>query len=407
MDSLRSISLVSTEAAVVIYALTAVVAAGAAQLLRPTRRIGWALTGAVATLDAAIFALTIWPKPFPDAVPFSIYACGTAAAFVTFAALMGRGRRVVLAVLAVIAVACAYLSTNLVYQQSPTIGSLNRDPVAKSMSLAEFQATTQAPRRDGREVGALVTMPAPPMRDAVVYVPPAYFEGATLPVIVLLSGSPGNPAGWFSDGQADRALDDFQAGHDGKASIVVSADATGSTTGNPGCVDGPNYQVQTYLDTELPELIKQTLRVDPDQHHWSIGGLSYGGTCSLQVVANNPDAYGTFLDISGEPEPSLGSHSKTVDELFGGDEDAFQDVNAATLLSRAAGTGKYKAIAGRFYAGKRDAMSSKALPHLNDLARAAGMQTTYTELPGAHSYAVWRVALRQSLDFLAERGRIK
>lgn len=52
-------------------------------------------------------------------------------------------------------------------------------------------------------------------------------------------------------------------------------------------------------------------------------------------------------------------------------------------------------------------MSSKALPHLNDLARAAGMQTTYTELPGAHSYAVWRVALRQSLDFLAERGGIK
>lgn len=413
MESIRSLSLVTPQAAAVIYALSALSVVAVVAALRPRWRIGWAAAGAVAVLDAAIFALNIWPKPFPDTVPWTVYACGTAAAFALFAALFAwrrgesRWRGVALVVTAVISLACAYLSTNLVYEQSPTVGSLHPRPVTQDMTLDELHASTNAPQLEGREVGALVTLPAPPMRDAIVYVPPAYFHGAELPVLVLLSGSPGNPSGWFGDGQADRALDDFQARHGGVAPIVVSADATGSTTGNPGCVNGPDYKVQTYLDTQLPELITQSFHVDQDQQDWTIGGLSYGGTCSLQVVANNPKAYGSFLDISGEPEPSLGSHEKTVNELFDGNEEAFQNVNAATLLTRAAGTDTYAGIAGRFYAGTRDEMASNALPHLNDLAQAAGMDTSYHPLPGAHSYAVWRVALRQSLDFVAQRGGIQ
>ena len=74
---------------------------------------------------------------------------------------------------------------------------------------------------------------------------------------------------------------------------------------------------------------------------------------------------------------------------------------------RAQGTDKYMHIAGRFVAGASDPMASKALPHLNELARKAGMSTTYVELPGGHSYQVWRVALRDTFDFAAERGGIE
>ena len=404
MHALQSVSLVSTPAAAVIYAVVIVTALVA--LWRPTRRTAWAAIGALAVLAIVAFGLSVWPKPFPDSVPWTIYASGAAAAFVLFSAMVQRGRRILLALLAVVAVAAAYLSTNLIYQQYPTIGSIRPAPVAAPMSLEQFQATTAAPTLDGREVGALVTMPAEPLRDAVVYIPPAYWHGATLPVLVLLSGSPGKPIDWFITGQAAEALDDFQTGHDGVAPIVVSADPIGAETNNPACVDGPDYQIQTYLSQDIPQKIRQNFRVNPDQHTWTIGGLSYGGTCSLQIVTNSPQSYGSFLDFSGEPEPTLGNHQQTVDKLFDGDEEAFQAVNPETLLRDAAGTPKYRGIAGRFVSGERDTIATAALPHLNDLAHAAGMDTTYETRPGAHSYAVWRVALRENLDFVAQRGGI-
>lgn len=410
MEAIRQVPVVGTTAAVVVHVLLGVAVLAVLWGLRNhPRRIGFAAGATVVLVAVAVLALTVWPKPFPDVVPLRIYAASTAAVFVFFAAVFAPGWRwrTGLVALAVPSLFLGYLGVNLVYQQYPTLGSFHPVPVSKAMSFEEFQGTDRTPEIGGREVGALVTVPAPPMRDAVAYVPPAYFHGATLPVLVLLSGQPGSPSGWFTDGQADRVADDFQRDHGGASPIVISVDGTGSTTGNPACVDGPDVQMQTYLAETIPALIKDDFRVVQDQSKWTIGGLSYGGTCSLQVATNAPGAYGSFLDFSGEPEPSIGSREKTIDELFGGDESAFLDVNPATLLMRAQGTDTYTHIAGRFVAGVSDPMASKALPHLNDLAKKAGMSTTYTELPGGHDYQVWRVALRDTFDFAAERGDIK
>lgn len=404
MESIRSISLVSPVAAGVIYVLAASLALAA--LGRPNRRALWAGCATLIVVLAAVVYLAVWPKPFPDAIPWTIYACGAAAVFVFASAALQPGRRLALATAGVPALACAYLAANLVYQQYPTVGSLKPVPVTAPLTLAQFSAAVAPPTLNGREVGALVTVPAPPLRDAVAFVPPAYWRGETLPVLVLLSGSPGKPVDWFTDGQAAQALDDFQAAHDGRAPLVVSVDPLGSETGNPACADGPDLKLQTYLGEEIPELMKDTFHVNKDQSTWTIGGLSYGGTCALQVITNNPRAYGSFLDFSGEPEPTVGDHRTTVDEIFGGSEEAFQAANPETLLRQAAGTDTYRGIAGRFIAGDDDAMSTAALPHLNDLARAAGMDTTYDTRPGGHSYAVWRAALRDTLDFVASRGGI-
>ena len=383
------------------------------------RRILVAVALAAVAVAAAVFGLTVWPKPFPDVVPWFVYAGTGVAVFVALCAVLAwlplrvLGPRrpwwanLVLTLIVAPAVLLGYLCVNLEYQQYPTVGSFKRTPVAVAMTLEQFQQSDQAPTLDGREVGALVTVPAPPMRDAIAYVPPAYWHGATLPVMVLLGGSPGYPMGWFTDGQADETADAYQVEHGGVSPIVVGVDGTGSTTGNPACVDGPQLQMQTYLGEDIPALLKDTFRVNPDQHSWTIGGLSYGGTCSLQVVANAPDAYGTFLDFSGEPEPSVGNHEKTVNELFGGDEEAFRAVNPASVLTRAVGTGRYADIAGRFVSGERDPMATKALPHLNFLARQAGMSTEYSTLPGAHSYQVWRAALRDNFAFAAKRGGLQ
>jgi len=114
-------------------------------------------------------------------------------------------------------------------------------------------------------------------------------------------------------------MNDFAAAHNGIAPIVVSRDPLGSTTVDPLCANSSLGQLDTYLSKDVPAAIKQQLRVDPAPRHWAIGGFSYGGTCSIQLATNHPDIYPTFIDISGELEPTLGSHQQTVDTAFGGD----------------------------------------------------------------------------------------
>ncbi|MGY6463305.1 alpha/beta hydrolase [Corynebacterium sp. UMB8791] len=405
MDAIRSLSVVSTGATWAIYLSLAASVVVALWYGRQHRRIALAI--AAALLAAAYLLLAVWPKPFPDAIPWHIYASCAAAVFVVATIFLAPRWRWRLAPLAVIPLMLAYLAVNLVYEQYPTLGSFRPVPVTVSMNLDQFREMTTAPILDGREVGALVTLPAAPLRDAIVYVPPAYWHGEHLPVLVLLAGSPGSPIRWFDEGGAQQTLDDYQVAHDGVAPIVVSADGTGTTTGNPGCVDGPDLQIQTYLAQQIPQLVKENFRVKEDQRTWTIGGLSYGGTCALQVITNDPTAYGTFLDYSGEAEPNLGGHQRTVDVLFGGDEAAFQAVNPETLLQEAIGTATYKGIAGRFAAGKRDQEAMAALPRQNELAQKAEMSTTFRSLPGGHSFEVWRVALRQDIDFVAQRGGIQ
>ncbi len=362
---------------------------------------------ALAILAAVVFALQVWPKPFPDAVPWVIYAAGAAAIFVVVSALLQHGRRAMLAPVAVVAVANAYLVSNLTYQEYPAVGSFYPVPVAASVTLDQFRALKKPPTDHGREVGALVTIPAGPMRDAVAYVPPAYWSTPNLPVMVMMAGSPGSPMDWFTKGEAADSLDAFQASHNGASPVMISVDATGSETGNPACADGPDLQVLSYVTDEIPTLVRENFRVSDDPAAWTVGGLSYGGTCAMQAITNRPDVYRTFLDFSGEAEPNVGSREKTVQQFYGGDEDAFTQVNAADMLARAHGGQTYAGIAGRFVSGADDHMSTAALPHLNDLAQAADIDSTYDTVPGSHSYHVWRVALRDSLDFVAARGGIQ
>ena len=65
-----------------------------------------------------------------------------------------------------------------------------------------------------------------------------------------------------------------------------------------------------HLAQDVPAWITTHLQVDRDPTNWAIGGLSLGGTCALQMATNYTDVYPTFLDLSGDPEPTLGDHQR-------------------------------------------------------------------------------------------------
>ncbi|ALC05391.1 hypothetical protein CDES_04740 [Corynebacterium deserti GIMN1.010] len=425
MNSWRTISLTDTTALIVIIAVAVITALVIVSgLLSKRLRHRTAVSIVLAAVITVVMWLTIekWWKPFPDATPWIIYGAGGLAigallCAVTLPRKSGK-RRSLLMVFALLAALNTAAVGNLIYQPYPTVGSFDAQPTSVEMPYTDFEALSSPPTLDGRNVGALVTVPLAGTtddsqsgfnaRDAYAYIPPAYWTNPSLqlPVIVLMPGNPGEPKQWFDSGEASQIADAYQATHDGVSPIVISVDGTGSFSGNPACVDSGDNNVMTYLSQDVPMLIKQKFRVNPDQHTWTIGGLSYGGTCSLQIITNYPDSYGSFLDFSGQAEPTLGTREQTVNQLFDGDEDAFLAVNPEDLLKQSIADkdGKYSHIQGAFIAGSSDKSAVEALTHLNDLAAQAGMTTTFDEVAGGHSFQVWRVALANTFDWAAGRG---
>ncbi len=235
-------------------------------------------------------------------------------------------------------------------------------------------------------------------RTAWIYLPPAYLtqNRPSLPVLVMIPGQPGSDRDWLDSGGLAAVMDQFATSHGGLAPIVVMADALGGPLANPLCADTSAAKVDTYLSQDLPTWISANLQVLPDHRSWAIGGFSYGGTCSLQMAVNHPDVYSSFVDIAGQAEPTLGTRSDTVDQLFGGNESAFLAINPLTILS----TKSFPRTSAFIAAAQDDPLSADAAAVLV-ACQAAGMKTTTVSVPGGHTWPMATAALTQSLPWLA------
>jgi S-formylglutathione hydrolase FrmB len=219
-----------------------------------------------------------------------------------------------------------------------------------------------------------------------------------LPVLVLLAVQPSAPADWVNGGRIADTMDQFAATHHGVAPVVVMPDATGGGLNNPLCADTKvGGMSETYLTTDVPAWLRANLQVRPDR--WAIAGLSYGGTCAIQLALRHPDVLPSFVDMSGQSEPTLGSHARTVRDLFGGDENAFRQINPADLLA----TRRFPGTAGVLTVGGSDREYGPQQRKLLELCQQNGLDVTWHEVPGAHSWQAWAGGLQASLDWLSKR----
>jgi S-formylglutathione hydrolase FrmB len=383
------------------------------------------LAAAAVTALLAVLVGRVW-QPFPDPVPLPVLLLvGAVLAAIGLAALGMPGRRWpgrVGAVVAVLLVAAASLEgMNVEYREYPTLRTALGLPAVDEIPFTQVPLREQViAARSGLPLSAIwrppagmratgvvaeVTIPATvsgfAARPAWLYLPPAYLARprAQLPVLVLLSGQPGSPDDWLNGGRLAERMDAFAAAHDGLAPVVVMADHLGDPLTNPLCMDSRLGNVATYLSVDVPAWIRATLQVDPDASGWAIGGFSNGGTCSLQMAVNAPQVYPTFVDISGEAEPTLGDHAETVQAAFGGDEAAFAAVNPLDVLARK----QFPDTAGFLVAGQQDTEYGPQAQRVFAACKAAGMDVQLDVKPGGHTWEVWGPGLEDALPWLATR----
>lgn len=253
-----------------------------------------------------------------------------------------------------------------------------------------------------------VTIPAPTSgyqsAPALVYLPPAYLgtpRATNVPVLLLLHGLPGAPVDWVNGGQLAQVMDDYAAAHQGLAPIVVLPDITNNGASNPPlCMDTTVSRSATYLAVDVPAWVKSTLGAGvTSNQQWAVAGFSYGGTCTMQLATNFPDTYPTFIDISGESEPTVpGGRNGLISTYFSGDAAAFAAQNALDRL----GTASFSSSYGIIVTGAQDTTYGPQGQQVYDAAKKAGMSVTLQVLPGGHSWEVWKPGLQNNLDWLTQ-----
>ncbi|WP_244882789.1 alpha/beta hydrolase [Gordonia desulfuricans] len=370
------------------------------------------------TLLIRWYVNSIW-KPFADPIPDQVYVWISVAIFGLVAAIrrltIGTGVTVrVLSVLTAAVVALAVAAhVNSHFGEYPTLRVALDLRDYPTVDLADIAHTSTVPLDQWRKPSDLPTggsvgeaeIPGATShfdaRPAKVYLPPAYFAQPRpiLPVLVLLAGQPGAPVDWLTGGQLVQTMDAYAASHNGLTPVVIMADATGSELANPLCMDSALGNVATYLTTDVAAWAARALQVDSDRTRWAVGGLSYGGTCALQLTTNFPLMYPTFIDMSGQIEPTLGSRQETVAAAFHGDSARFAAVNPADILRRE----RFPGVAGAFVVGADDHEYRTGLESIFSLAKSAGMDVRFSTVPGGHSFTVWSRGLRAQLPWLGAR----
>jgi len=241
-------------------------------------------------------------------------------------------------------------------------------------------------------------------RQALVYVPPAYFRTPRpkLPVFVLLHGTPGTTSDWTRGADADLTTDAFARRHGGMAPILVLPDINGSFTGDTECVDSDQGRVETYLTEDVRRFVSRKFGTATRPGAWVIGGLSEGGTCSVWLALRHPKLWRTFASFSGQADPQHDDDTvdQTVKALFGGSRLAYLEHTPEYLFKQR----RFPGLGGWFEVGSDDTVPYKDTKRLVPLARAAGIEACLKVIPnGIHDPGVWTQGYEDALPWLAAR----
>lgn len=283
--------------------------------------------------------------------------------------------------------------------RSVTIPVSTHGTAGQPVDLADWHAPAGMPRA-GETVSVKIpgTVSHFRARKAVVWLPPAarVAHPPELPVLIALSGQPGQPADMFQTGDLGSFLDRYAAAHHGLGPIVVSPDQLAAPNRNPMCVDSRRLgRSATYVMTDTVQWIEHHLPVESGPNAWGILGFSQGATCAMQFSTAHPDVFGSALAISSELAPITGNAELSTQLAFGGSSAAYRAAAPVAIMAAHAPYHDHLTVFGY---GQDDAPYRASTETLRAAAERAGQQTQLIVSPGsAHDWNTVRYVLANGL----------
>ncbi|MCV7344730.1 alpha/beta hydrolase-fold protein [Mycolicibacterium rhodesiae] len=294
-----------------------------------------------------------------DPAPFYLWVwVGVFAAGIAVAILGWRGNswwRRGVAVLAIpLTLVAALLALNKWVGYYPSVqtawGALTAGPLPNQIDAADLPGLRNTVQTAGKLVEVDIPSDASGFkhRSEYIYLPPAWFAGATpprLPVIMMVAGEFNTPADWIRTGNAMPIIDGYAKDHGGQAPIFAFVDSGGSFNNDTECVNGPRGNAADHLTKDVRPYVAEHFGASDQAANWAVVGWSMGGTCAIDLTVMHPDLFSTFEDIAGDHGPTSGTKEQTISRLYGGDAAKWDEFDPRTVMMR---HGPYQGVAGWF-----------------------------------------------------------
>lgn len=299
---------------------------------------------------------------------------------------------------------------------APTVASLGQlaglSALGTPFAAAEFPTAGQArqqtsdllpsplwPTGPGRVVYFTLGNPALqiPSSRHYVYLPPGYGrDQRRYPVVYLLHGHPGGSEDWMRSGRAARTMDLLVNQRVLPPMIIVSPDVTAGLSRDSSCldaVDGP--QITTFLLQDIIGWVDTHLQTKAERTQRSLGGMSSGGYCTLDVGVQHADRFSVLLALVPYGDPGV----SVLQPILGGRKDLFDAHSPSLYLPKVVPAGPLSIF---LDSGDADPAELRRVRALYDLIRQRGWDAEFRVEPGqGHNWYEARAGLPWALLFAA------
>ncbi len=207
-------------------------------------------------------------------------------------------------------------------------------------------------------------------RRMFVYTPPAYDQsGEKYPVLYLQHGGGEDERGWSQQGLTDIILDNLIAKKEAVPMIVVM-------------LDGNTRDFDSELFKDCIPLVEKTYRVKTDKDSRALAGLSMGGIQTLNACIAHPE-YFSYIGVFSSgwwARPSGGGRGQGTEKYYEILEKHKDDFNKG-----------FKQF--WFSMGGKEDIAYRNCQTMLKRFDEIGINYTYFETPGGHTWPVWRESL--------------
>jgi enterochelin esterase-like enzyme len=259
------------------------------------------------------------------------------------------------------------------------------------------------PRDPGfvRQAGSLQTIHVPSAaiggrsQQVVVYLPPGYAQSTTqrYPVLYLLHGFPGDPAGFVRTVRVGVVEDTLLAKHQMRPMIIVMPfGSTGIFTDKEwanGIHAGEGWE--TFLARDVVNAVDARYRTLRSGAGRALGGLSEGGYASLNIGLHHPAEFHVLESWSGYQK------ADNVKSIFGGRQALLAANSPLLTLPRVAPELRREGAYVWFYTGRQDGLKKQNARFAAELARLR-VKHLFFLVDGGHNWALWRGNAWQAIE---------
>lgn len=215
----------------------------------------------------------------------------------------------------------------------------------------------------------------------------------TYPVIEAFHGYPGRPEVWMHGVNLVPSIDELSSRHTIGDAVVVAPQLEFPSGTDTECVNGHRGQpqVETWVATDVPNMVASRFRVRRDRRSWAALGFSSGGWCAAMAVMLHPDVFGAGILLGGYNQPIFGNGYRP----FRRRDPAAERYNLISLVESSP-----PPVALWLQTSRADGLSYSSSKALLKAAHAPLAITSLVELNAGHRMSVWSDVVPEALAWL-------